>query len=568
MTGGSASDRVTTPVRAVSEETREAFEHAITDDPTRVVVVGGGAAGLVAAREIARPGFEVTVLEAGGELGGSVARHEVAGILLDAGAESFATRGGHVAALLDDLGLTGDVVTPLAAGAWLQLPGRAVPTPKAGILGIPSSPLATDVIAAIGWRGALRAYLDRLMPVLKIGDERNLGRLVRRRMGAAVLQNLVAPVTTGVYSASPYDLDVAVAAPGLNQAITRTGSLSGGVAELRESAKAGSAVGGLVGGMARLIDVLAADATARGARIRTGVQVVALRPVRGASEQTPDGIEPVAVDATQADSLAASVDEVFGETRRDPGAASAPADALHAGDEDAGVERSRPGRWWVTLADGETIEADAVLVAVPASAALRLLGQASDELSGLPELGWPQASTVDIVTLVVDDARLDSAPRGTGMLVAETVPAADVSAKALTHVTAKWEWVARQLPAGRHVLRLSYGRAGSPSPLTDLTEAEIRLRAIADASTLLNIPIAESSVVGSDVVRWTNALPVAAQGQRERIEQVRTGVEQVEGLEVTGSWLTGTGLASVVPDARKAAERIRALRWKTLTDKD
>ena len=154
------------------------------------------------------------------------------------------------------------------------------------------------------------------------------------------------------------------------------------------------------------------------------------------------------------------------------------------------------------------------------------------------------------------------------MLVAETVPAADVSAKALTHVTAKWEWVARQLPAGRHVLRLSYGRAGSPSPLTDLTEAEIRLRAIADASTLLNIPIAESSVVGSDVVLWTNALPIAAQGQRERIEQVRTGVEQVEGLEVTGSWLTGTGLASVVPDARKAAERIRALRWKTLTDKD
>jgi oxygen-dependent protoporphyrinogen oxidase len=42
----------------------------------------------------------------------------------------------------------------------------------------------------------------------------------------------------------------------------------------------------------------------------------------------------------------------------------------------------------------------------------------------------------------------------------------------------------------------------------------------------------------------------------------------VEGLEVTGSWLAGTGLASVVPDAGKAAERIRALRWNTLTDKE
>jgi oxygen-dependent protoporphyrinogen oxidase len=542
---------------SLSDAERKAFRRAIADEPTRVVVIGGGAAGLVAARELARPGFDVTVIEAREHLGGSVARHEVAGIQLDAGAESFATRGGHVAALLDELGLGDDVVTPLAAGAWLQLPGRAVPTPKAGLLGIPSSPLATDVIAAIGWGGAFRAYLDRLMPVLKIGDERNLGRLVRRRMGAAVLDNLVAPVTTGVYSASPYDLDVAVAAPGLSRAITRTGSLSGGVADLRASAKPGSAVGGLIGGMARLIDVLASDATARGARIRTGARVVALRDAERSSAES---------DATGA--LATSVDEVFddaehGRADRDRGAAGARGERA-----DGHPKAERPGRWRVILDDGEAIEADAVLLAAPAEAALPLLAQASESLSTVQDLGWPEPSEVDIVTIVVDDERLDAAPRGTGMLVAETVPQTEAAAKALTHVTAKWEWVARQLPAGRHVLRLSYGRAGAPSPLAGASDAEIRLRAIADASTLLNIPIAESSVVGSDVVRWTNAPPVAAQGQRERIERVRDGVEKVEGLEVTGSWLAGTGLASVVPDAGKAAERIRALRWNTLTDKE
>jgi oxygen-dependent protoporphyrinogen oxidase len=221
----------------------------------------------------------------------------------------------------------------------------------------------------------------------------------------------------------------------------------------------------------------------------------------------------------------------------------------------------------VEVADGRTFDADAVLVAVPADAALRLLGRASESLAALGDLPWPQATTVDIVTLVLDDARLDAAPRGTGMLVAETVPASDVAAKAMTHVTAKWPWVAQQLPAGRHVLRLSYGRAGSPSPLEGMDAAQMRSRALADASYLLNIPLAESSVVGSDVVRWTNALPRAAEGQGERLTAVREAVEQVEGLEVTGSWLTGTGLASVVPDSRQAAERVRALRWKTLTDK-
>ncbi|HWD63184.1 MAG TPA: protoporphyrinogen oxidase [Humibacter sp.] len=516
----------------------------VVENPTRVVVIGGGAAGLVAAREIARPGFEVTVVESRRELGGSVARHEVAGIRLDAGAESFATRGGHVAALLDELGLTDEVVAPLAAGAWLQLPGRAVPTPKAGILGIPSSPLAEDVIAAVGWGGAFRAYLDRLVPVLKIGRERNLGKLVRRRMGRAVLENLVAPVTTGVYSASPYDIDVTVAAPGLNEAMTKTGSLSGGVLTLRTAAKAGSAVGGIVGGMARLINALAEDAVARGAVMLTGVSVVALRP---AGEV--DAEDAPAADASVEAQIAESIDEVFGA---DDGDAAPP----------------RPGLWRVRLSDGGVLDADEVLLAVPADAALRLLGQASESLAPLGDLGWPQASSVDIVTLVVDDDRLDAAPRGTGMLVAETVPEGEVAAKALTHVTAKWPWVAEQLPAGRHVLRLSYGRAGSPSPLKGLDAAGIRSRALADVSTLLNIPISESSVVASDVVRWVNSIPVAAEGERERIDAVRKAVEKVDGLEVTGSWIAGTGLASVVPDARKAAERIRALRWKMLTDKD
>ena len=74
-------------------------EHA---HETRVVVVGGGVAGLVAALQCAKVGMQVTVLEASDRLGGVVRETEVAGLRLDAGAESFATRGGHVRALIDD----------------------------------------------------------------------------------------------------------------------------------------------------------------------------------------------------------------------------------------------------------------------------------------------------------------------------------------------------------------------------------------------------------------------------------------------------------------------------------
>jgi oxygen-dependent protoporphyrinogen oxidase len=510
------------------DELGEEIRHAVEAPPTRVVVIGGGMAGLVVARECARPGFEVTLLEAADRVGGSVAPLELGGMTLDAGAESFATRGGHVAALLHDLGLDDDVVQPNPSGAWVRHGTRSVPLPKAGLLGIPSSPLASDVVAAIGAGGAFRAYLDRIIPVLKIGQERRLGTLVRKRMGKKVLELLVAPVATGVYSASPDDLDVDVVAPGLNAALTRLGSLSGAVGELRAASKAGSAVGGIRGGMWRLPDALAADVEARGGVVRTGVDVLAVEPW----SPRDDGGEG---DGGEGD----------------------------GGEGDGREADARPGRWIVRTADGEELVADALAIAAPADAALPLL--ASLGHPELAQLDWPAASSVELVTLVVADDRLASAPVGTGVLVAD-VPGGDVRAKAMTHSSAKWAWVAEAAGPGRHVVRLSYGRAGRPAETLALPDAELRAQAIADASRLLNIPIAESAVTAFARTPWTNALPYATVGQRERIERVRSEVDGVEGLEVTGSWLTGTGLASVIPDAHRTAERVRGVRWKGLTD--
>jgi len=240
----------------------------------KFTVVGGGIAGLVVSRRLAMAGRSVLLIEASDHLGGTVRRHMVGGIDLDAGAESFATRGGTVAALATELGLGNDVVSPAAAGAWLQpASGAAVPLPATSLLGIPGVPLAADVIAAVGARAAMRAQLDSVIPHLMAPKSLTLGDLVRRRMGSGVLEKLVAPVVQGVHSRHPDELSIDRAAPGLRAALALHGSLAAAVRSLREAAPAGSAVQGIRGGVNRLVIELVADLATYGVTVELGRRV-------------------------------------------------------------------------------------------------------------------------------------------------------------------------------------------------------------------------------------------------------------------------------------------------------
>lgn len=488
---------------------------------THVVVVGGGIAGLVAARECAKVGLRVTVLEASGVFGGVVRSAEVGGMTLDVGAESFATRGGVVRGLLAELGLEDHIVAPNPAGAWVAgLPGgAAAPLPKGGVLGIPANPFAPDVRRVIGWGGVWRAYVDRVRPPLTIGHEHSLGRLVRSRMGARVLDRLVAPVTSGVYSARPDDIDVDLAAPGLNAALTRIGSLQGAVAELHARRAAtrpadapasdvpvpkngapapGGAVEGLAGGMSRLTDALVARLGELGADLRPGVRAERL-------DRDEDGWR------------------VTTSSRDEEGSTPSP--------------------------DAE-LRADAVIVALPEGPARALLAPVVPGLAGEE----PDAPVVEVVTLVVNSAALDAAPRGTGVL---TVPGSH-TAKALTHSTAKWDWVRDASAPGVHVVRVSFGAQGEEPATAALDDDEAARLALSEAEKMFGIPLPPAVLRASHRVRYVQSQPAATIGRAAEVAAARDAVRAVPGLGATGAWISGTGLAQVVPDARAEADRVRS----------
>jgi oxygen-dependent protoporphyrinogen oxidase len=297
----------------------------------------------------------------------------------------------------------------------------------------------------------------------------------------------VAPVTTGVYSARPDDVDVDIAAPGLNAALTRTGSLGGAVAELRGGRRVapGGAVAGLDGGMSRLVDALHVKLTDLGVEVRTGWPVTAIE---------------------------------------------------------------RADRGWRVRA-GDDLAADVVVVAVPEAAARRLLEPVVPALDPEPA----PAPVVEIVTLVLAASVLDSRPRGNGVL---TVPYSS-RAKALTHASAKWDWVAREAGPGVHVVRVSFG-AQDEAPATEgLDDAEAAALALTEASALLGVPLDPAQLRGAHRERYVQSQPGSVRGRAAATAAARGAVRAVPGLGAVGAWLSGTGLAQVVPDAIAEADRVR-----------
>ncbi|GAA4622295.1 protoporphyrinogen/coproporphyrinogen oxidase [Cellulomonas oligotrophica] len=490
---------------------------AVVDATWDAVVVGAGVGGLVAARDLARAGLRTLVLDARDAPGGAVRAHVVDGLRLDAGAESYATRGGTVAPLLDELGLADDVVAPEPRGSWVHLTDRDGPLPRTGLLGVPARPWAPDVRRTLGLAASLRACLDLVLPARVGAGAPTLGALVRARMGSAVVDRLVHPVVGGVHAADPDDVTVDSAAPGLTAAMARSrGSLARAVGSLRAGAPAGAAVQGLRGGMHRVVDALVTQVTAHGG-------VVLPRTRAAAVSREGDGVLRVRLESTR--------------TGGAPGG-------------DRSVRTAR------------------LVLAAPVPGLLD--GLDGQDLAGVvTDDGMP----VSLVTLVLDLPALDAAPRGTGVLVGPG--ADDVGAKALTHATAKWAWLAQAAGPGRHVVRLSYGRAGDPVPApsspaasssapapsataTDAALPDAVRTALHDASRLLGVAIPVEALRAHAVVRWTQSLPRPSAAHQRAVARVRAAVSAMPGVAVCGAWVAGNGLASVVPDARTAAASVLA----------
>ena len=176
------------------------------------------------------------------------------------------------------------------------------------------------------------------------------------------------------------------------------------------------------------------------------------------------------------------------------------------------------------VADLTGLDARAVVVATP--------DWAEQKAS---ELG----AEVELVTLAFEAGAIDGAPRGTGALVAPG--AASISAKALTHSSAKWPWLRASAPH-LDIVRLSYGRQNQPPPTSCLDDEATVALARSDAERILGQSLPTPVFAGRKGASGSLLHPVLC--------SLRTACIAV------GSWVAGTGLASVVPASIAVAKEL------------
>jgi oxygen-dependent protoporphyrinogen oxidase len=458
-----------------------------------VVVVGGGVSGLAAAHFLIKGGgARVTVLESASRLGGKLYADEIAGVPVDLGAESMLARRPEAVELAEAVGLADDIEPPATASASLWTRGRLRAMPKGHVMGVPGSlrPLAaTGVLSAAG---LARLPMDHVLPRTRIGDDVAVGAYVAARLGREVVDRLVEPLLGGVYAGDAYRISMRAAVPQLFEVARSERSLIDGVRDVQRRAAATSQDGpvfaGIRGGIGRLPLAVADVCRAAGAVIETGATVRRLK-------RTEQGWQ-------------LAVDSEAGE---------------------------------------RVLEADAVVLAVPAPAAARLL--AGESPAAAAELSAVEYASMALVTMAFRQRDLALVPPGSGFLVP---PVDGRTIKASTFSSRKWGWVGESDP-DTFVLRTSVGRYGDEADLTRDDTDLVRLsREDLQAAVGLTAP-----PVAARVTRWDGGLPQYPVGHLARVVRVREHIGKLPGLAVCGAVYDGVGIPACVASARKAADSVR-----------
>jgi protoporphyrinogen/coproporphyrinogen III oxidase len=484
-------------------------------DAPRIAILGGGISGLSAAFRLlelstkSEAPLEVTLLERGPRLGGTLCTIHEQGFIAEAGADSFLTEKPWALDLARRLGLESELIGTRAefrrtyvvrAGALVQIPDGFSLLAPTRMLPMLRSPLLSPL-------GKLRVMIEPLIPRRRGNSDESLASFVTRRLGREVLERIAQPLAGGIYTADPERLSLYATLPRFADMEARYGSVIRGLraaarahdAKFGKSDRSGASSGtsgarwslfaSLRGGIGTLVDALAQRL---GETVRRDAEVVALERIGGGST-----------------------------TERKP-------------------------RWRVVMADGSALEAHAVICTLPAYRAAPLFEREAPALArALGTIGYASAA---VVNLAYRESDFPRAPRSFGFVV-PAIERRGIIAGSFTSLK-----FAGRAPAGTILVRGFVGGA-MQSELMALDDAAMAAVVREEFQALLGV---DTAPLWAQVNRWPDSMPQYAVGHHGRVAEIEGAAAALPGLELAGAALRGVGIPDCVLSGERAAQAVFA----------
>jgi oxygen-dependent protoporphyrinogen oxidase len=481
----------------------------------KVIIIGGGIAGLGAAYKIRRAadaGHDVSfeLVERDDRLGGKIwtdiAQDPDGGrYIADGGSDSFLTDKTAVHRVARLLGVFDDECGTLEENkkTFIVKNGQLVEMPDGMMMFAPTKllPLATSKLYS--WPAKFRMALDLVIPrkvrwaegeTAQDHDE-TLESLVVRRLGREALDRLAEPLSAGVNGDEASEMSVAGRYPML----------------LEMEQKHGSLVRGFLAQRKRVEEMKKKYPPKPGAKPRTffssfneGLQFICDRMADAAGREH-----------------------------------------IQTGVGAAAIERTAEG-WLVTLTDGVVLQGDAVIVATEVWAAAELVGAVEPALAAL--LDTIPSSSCATALLAFDEADCPSDKRWHGILT----PA--VERRPLTGVSlmsSKWP---DRAPAGRVLIR---GFLGGPRDQEVLEQSDEALLDLARAQLVELIGLRpDAQPRYAKLFRWQKGMPQYTLGHLDRVDEIERVELAVRGLALAGNAYRGVGVPNALESGERAVSKV------------
>jgi oxygen-dependent protoporphyrinogen oxidase len=464
---------------------------------TKLVIVGGGIAGLSAAYYARKksPQAEIVLLEASDRWGGKITTDRVTfddgQFIIEGGPDTFLATKPWGVTLCKELGL-GDRLhgtNPHKKNTYVLNRNRLLPLPDGLAMMIPTNVEAILKSRLVSWFSKARMGLDFILPAKAVNGDESLGAFVSRRLGREAYENLIEPLMSGIYAGDGDQLSLASTFPYLRDLELKYGSLARGALSMRRQSNGKSV---------------------------QGSRSAFLTPTTGLAEIVEKLVEYLEVNNV----------------------------VLRLNTRLMHISRLTSDTWNLELDSGENITADGVVVAAPAFAAAQMLASLDPALAS--DLGSiPYASTAT-VSLAYRQSDIPRELDGYGYVIPRREGR---RALACTWTSTKFP---HRAPEGYALIRVFVGRAGQDIPWN-----ESDLLALAKEELKLTLGITADSLL-SRVFLWNKAMPQYNLGHPDTLKRIDVALEKYPGLALAGNGYRGIGIPDCIHSGELAVNKILA----------